>query len=338
MVGEIDDTLDVRLMRTLLILLTEQSVSRTAEMLRQTQPTVSAALRRLRSLFNDPLLIREGNHLVPTERGKELKVSVARVLGDMEASFRIAPPFDSTTTRRFQVVASACVGTLLLPRAVQRVRSEAPHASLDFLQLSAGRDIATALGTGNLDLAIVTAPYQPNELHAAVLLTSDMVCVVRQSHPLARTACIDMGTYLAQAHLTSTPQPILSLGPIDGQLREMNLARRIAVTAPEFGTVPSILAQTDLMFTTDRLFAEHLATVGPFAILEAPQELEPMKFLMLWHSRQHRAPTHQWLRRVFRDSAAELQASRSPERHSWHLSSNIGAGRKPKSCDEASRL
>lgn len=56
-------SLDVRLMRTLLLLLTECSVSRTADLLGQAQPTVSLTLKRLRDMFNDPLLVRSGSAL-----------------------------------------------------------------------------------------------------------------------------------------------------------------------------------------------------------------------------------------------------------------------------------
>ncbi|MFZ2102682.1 MAG: LysR family transcriptional regulator, partial [Oricola sp.] len=75
-----DGALDVRLMRTLYLLLTECSVSRTADILGQTQPTVSLALKRLRYILGDPILVRSGSTLVPTERGLELRESVKRLL------------------------------------------------------------------------------------------------------------------------------------------------------------------------------------------------------------------------------------------------------------------
>jgi DNA-binding transcriptional LysR family regulator len=102
---------------------------------------------------------------------------------------------------------------------------------------------------------------------------------------------------------------MISLGPIDSQLEGTGRMRHIAVSAPEFGVVPFIMAQNDLMFTTGRPFAEHLASIGPFRILAAPVELEPMRFHMLWHERQHRAPTHKWLRNIVRETAEELQKS-----------------------------
>ncbi|NUT17131.1 MAG: LysR family transcriptional regulator, partial [Cupriavidus sp.] len=50
-----DDPFDTYLLRVLCILIAEQSVSRTAIRLNQSQPAISAALKRLRTIFNDPL-------------------------------------------------------------------------------------------------------------------------------------------------------------------------------------------------------------------------------------------------------------------------------------------
>ena len=76
--------LDVRLMRILLLLLTECSVSRTAVVLGQSQPAVSLALKRLRDILGDPLLVRSGARLVPTDRGLEVAERVRKVLAEID--------------------------------------------------------------------------------------------------------------------------------------------------------------------------------------------------------------------------------------------------------------
>ena len=63
-----DDPLDTYLLRVFVLLISERSVSRTALRLNQSQPAVSAALKRLREILGDPLLVREKGGMVPTER------------------------------------------------------------------------------------------------------------------------------------------------------------------------------------------------------------------------------------------------------------------------------
>jgi DNA-binding transcriptional LysR family regulator len=57
------DPVDSYLLRVLVTLVTERNVSRTAIRLNQSQPAISSALKRLREVFGDPLLVREkGRH------------------------------------------------------------------------------------------------------------------------------------------------------------------------------------------------------------------------------------------------------------------------------------
>ncbi len=50
-----DNPLDTYLLRVFCLLVTERSVSRTAFKMNQSQPAISAALRRLRDIIGDPL-------------------------------------------------------------------------------------------------------------------------------------------------------------------------------------------------------------------------------------------------------------------------------------------
>ena len=63
------DKIDLHLIRVLHTVLTESSVSRAAIRLGMTQPAVSAALKRLRDLADDPILVRSGSGMVPTDAG-----------------------------------------------------------------------------------------------------------------------------------------------------------------------------------------------------------------------------------------------------------------------------
>ena len=66
------DKIELHLIRVLQTLITERSVSRAAMRLNSTQPAVSAQLKRLRALTGDPLLVRAGNGMTPTEAALQL--------------------------------------------------------------------------------------------------------------------------------------------------------------------------------------------------------------------------------------------------------------------------
>jgi DNA-binding transcriptional LysR family regulator len=305
--------LDIRLLRILQILLAECSVSRTADLLGLSQPAVSAALKRLRRAAGDQLLVRSGLHLVPTERGLEIKETLDLILAQLGAAFSPDSGFDPATTERcIRIVGADCLGILFLPRIVELVRRDAPRARIELCRMPGDDDIGRLLEEGTTDVVIGNWPTPPDTLRVMPLLETDIVCVMRPGHPLARGTAeprLDLATYLAADHLSPTPPASAAVSPIDGRLGQIHRPRRVAVTVPEYAVVPHVLAGDDLIFTSGRPFAESMAALTPLVVAAAPPELGRMAFYMLWHERQHHAPYGRWLRGLVRRATADIRAA-----------------------------
>jgi DNA-binding transcriptional LysR family regulator len=301
--------LDVRLLRTLHLLLTESSVSRVAQILGQTQPAVSASLKRLRETLGDPLLVRSGVRLVPTERGTELIDRVGRILAELDGLFDAGTAFDPASARGLMRIAtSTSLGVFLLPRIVEMARAEAPGLQIELCAQPADDALPRMLEQGEIDVLIGKWPDRATDLRFAPLIESETVCMVRPSHPLARATGLSMARYLDQDHISPSALMSLQWSPIDGRLAELGLTRRIVASVPEYGLVPYVLARSDMVFTTCRLFADHLAALMPFAVIDAPPEFGTMKFFLLWHERAHQSAANRWLRGLVRKAAAEVGA------------------------------
>ncbi|WP_125477912.1 LysR family transcriptional regulator, partial [Caballeronia terrestris] len=91
---------DLNFMYVLQALDEERSVSRAAERLGLTQPAVSHALGKLRTLFQDDLFVRAGSVMAPTPVGERLVEGVAHVLAVVQEEIWSAKAFDATTTTR----------------------------------------------------------------------------------------------------------------------------------------------------------------------------------------------------------------------------------------------
>jgi DNA-binding transcriptional LysR family regulator len=277
--------------------------------MRQPQPTISLALRRLRSIFDDPLLVRDGNRLIPTERGRELKVSSQRILDEIDRQLAPSAPFDPAAAgHHFKLLIASCFGATFLPRIIRRMRQEAPLATVDVCPMPPFASITPLIADGLVDIALGNWPQPPDNLRTAPLFSSDFVCLVHGRHPLAGMQRLTMAHYLGAHHLSLTLSTNSAMSPIDSRLAELNVRRRIAVSVPEYSGVPYVLAQTDLMFTTSRHFAEHLASIMPLSVIEAPAGLGAMTFYALWHERNHRSRGHRWLRQLIKDVACEAEA------------------------------
>jgi DNA-binding transcriptional LysR family regulator len=307
--------MDLKLIQLAYALLTECSVSRAATRTGQTQPSVSIALRRLREIFSDALLVRSGSHLVPTARGVELRKSLARLVDDMEQLFEPVESFDpALLNRSFNVVAANCLGMFLIPEMVRILQREAPLVRLDFRKMPSPEELMLQLETGELDILIGNWVELPKNLRCLTIFTCDIVCVVARDHPFAQKKKVSIEEYLQAEHLSPTPSTDSALSPISTQLATHSLRRRVSVALPEYNIVPYVLPQTGLVFTTGRPFAEHIASQIPVTLVEAPAELGRMRFSVLWHERAHTSAASQWLRNVIRRAASGLTSQRAAVR------------------------
>ncbi|MBT9440310.1 MAG: LysR family transcriptional regulator, partial [Acidovorax sp.] len=143
------DKIDLHLIRVLHTVLTERSVSRAAVRLGMHQPAVSAALKRLRDLAGDPLLVRSGASMMPTDAALRMVEPAGAILRSAEALFSDARGFDPrTATRTFRVAASDYLDPLFLPQLVARIKVEAPLCPIEILPLSADTHYHAHLAQG----------------------------------------------------------------------------------------------------------------------------------------------------------------------------------------------
>ena len=92
-------SLDLNLLVALDALLREASVSRAAERIGLSQPATSHALRRLRDLMGDPLLVRAGPRMELTPRAEALREPLAAALAQVQGLFA-EEAFDPAVSRR----------------------------------------------------------------------------------------------------------------------------------------------------------------------------------------------------------------------------------------------
>ena len=80
--------IDLNLLVYLDVLLRERNVTQAANQLGLSQPAMSNGLRRLRDLFQDPLLVRTSDGMSPTARATELEPLIRNVLAGVERAIQ----------------------------------------------------------------------------------------------------------------------------------------------------------------------------------------------------------------------------------------------------------
>lgn len=272
-----------------------RSVSRAAEELGITQPAMSAALSRLRRLFNDPLLVREGGQWHPTPKAEELHASFRPLLDTWRQVSLPRTEFDPATSRRaisvfatdylqFAVIARVC-GLLAkaAPGVELRVLAARPQLGLDMLE------------NNQVELIMGYFPEPSANLRARFLFEEKVVCVVRQNHPCLRKTW-NLDTYLQYAHINMAAHTRFFSDRLDKALQAQNRVRRIGLTLPSYLAAPFAVGQSDLIATLPGSVAKQLGRVAGTVTLEAPLPLPVLTVSLYWHERHHRDPAHAWVR------------------------------------------
>ncbi|MEQ9023509.1 MAG: LysR family transcriptional regulator, partial [Pseudomonadales bacterium] len=189
---------DLNLLIYLDALLREQNVTRAAQQIGISQPAMSNGLRRLRSLFDDPILIRTSEGMTPTERAIELQPKIRDVLASIEQFVQPQNDFEpGTGTRMYRVMASDYVECTLLTRLTDYLREHAPGITLDILTPSdvGFRDVEQ----GKVDMVINRFEDMPLSFHQSTVWKDSFSCVLGREHLAASE--LNWESYMAAEHV-----------------------------------------------------------------------------------------------------------------------------------------
>jgi DNA-binding transcriptional LysR family regulator len=145
---------DLNLLVAFDALMAERSVTRAAHRLCIGQSAMSSTLTRLRKLFDDPLLIRDGRELVATPYAESLVKPVSEVLDGVAAILAGRTEFDPTRAERtFAVTASDYTMITFITPLLAQLEQEAPGVRL--WVSPPGDDYEVRLRRGQLDLLLI---------------------------------------------------------------------------------------------------------------------------------------------------------------------------------------
>ncbi len=310
-------SLDLNLLRVFDEIMAERNLTRAAAKLAITQPAVSNALRRLREVLGDDLVVRSGQGVEPTPRALALWPPVRQALAQLQQS--LAPgAFDPASANSTFVLALAdATGATLMPPLVEIVEREAPGVLLRVVPLTT-RDPRGLLDDGSTDMAVGYFPAVMADLTARAqtdsvvayeslrLYDGEYVCVMRQDHPLAAEP-LTLDQYCAARHLlvSFSGKPY---GFIDEALTALGRERRIVLTVNQFFTAGRVVATTDLLTVLPRHFVGVASLGGELVWRALPMPLPTVHVDALWHRNKGHDAAHRWLRGAMARSALHTTA------------------------------
>jgi DNA-binding transcriptional LysR family regulator len=305
---------DLNLLVYLDVLLKERNVTRAAETLGISQPAMSNGLRRLRDLFNDPLLVRTSEGMTPTERAEQLQPVVREVLASIEKAVEPSNEFEAAQADRvFRISVSDYTESTLLPHLMRRLRSEAPNITLDVLTPS---DISYQdVEQGTVDLVINRFDVLPQSFHQMTIWRDTFSCLLSDHNPIRDDFTLD--NYLESGHVWVSktgmgvgvgmePGSGQRLGWVDEALAKLGKERRIRVFTRHYQAAMRLAELRDLVVTLPTKAAALLTDNPSVVILPPPFDIPEIELKMAWSPLLQHNPAHQWMRRLIADVASTL--------------------------------
>ena len=303
--------IDLNLLVYLDVLLRERSVTQAAHQLSLSQPAMSNSLRRLRELFDDPLLVRTSDGMTPTERALELEPIVREALAKVEVAMQPRTTFDAVSASRvFRIMASDYAESTLLPGVLSVLREQAPGLTLDVMTPS---DVSFAdVERGKVDMVINRFDSMPQSFHQITLWRDSFSCLVSRDHPILSDFSLER--YLEAQHVWVSktgmgvgvgmnPDDVQRLGWVDAALARLGKTRQIRVFTRHYQAAMTLAERNDLIVTLPSRAAYLKASNPRVVILPPPFPIPPLELQMAWSPLLQHNPANRWLRRLITDVA-----------------------------------
>ncbi len=284
---------DLNLLIVFETLMLERSVTRAAEKLFLGQPAISAALARLRTLFDDPLFVRTGRSMEPTPRAQEIAALLSPALDQISSAVSRTQSFEPASADRvFRVGLSDDVEFALLPPLLRRIRIEAPGTTLVVRRMNY-LTAAGMLASGEITVAVGYTEELPANAKRRPVRRFGFKVLRADSKPGRLT----LDEYCARPHALVSYAGDLT-GYVDELLDKLGRQRRVVLAVPQFNGLGSLLAETDLLVMVPDYTARLLASTGGLRYEDPTEELRDggHELPMAWSGAQDHDLGERWLR------------------------------------------
>ncbi|KAF1047140.1 MAG: Nodulation protein D 2 [Herbaspirillum frisingense] len=286
--------MDMNLLVALDALLSEGSVTGAAARLDLSVPAMSRTLNRIRRMVGDPILVRAGRGLVTTPRAEELRAGVHELVRQAHGLLNTGEGLDLAKLERvFTIRADDGMVSAFGPALLDMLGRHMPGVTIRFAPQ--GQQDVAALREGAIDLDIGVINDLGPEIVRQALVRDRFVAMFRAGHPLAASRRLGIRQFTSYGHVTVSRRGLLS-GPVDHELAQRQMRRRIVAVASSFSEAMALARATDLIATLPEGItrgARHGLELRPL-----PVPTPPVIVSQAWHPRFNADPAHRALRQM----------------------------------------
>ncbi len=291
-------------------ILETRSVSKAADRLGISQPSMSHALAKMRQAFDDPVFIRVKNEMQPTPHAKEIEAPIRQALKLARTEIFQSQHFEPTiSTKTFTFCMTDIGATAYLPHIIKQIGKLAPSVKIRTVSPIAEKQ-EEGLESGHVDLAI---GYFPDLKKAGVfqqklLRNSGFVCIANENNPYAKNGVFSLKSFMAAPQVAVRTEG-RSMEVIEKAMMKLKISRRVLVTVPHYLSLLSLIPSTDLVAIIPNDLADAFRTQINVKIYPLPFSSPTVEIKQIWHARFHRDSANRWIREIVRGALLQNSSS-----------------------------
>jgi DNA-binding transcriptional LysR family regulator len=297
--------IDLNLLVIFEAIISERSISKAAKKVGVSQSAISHALRRLRHTFNDNLVRRTAQGMVPTARGltlaEYLLVPLQQINSVVDEQFKFDP---RTSNRTFTLRMSDYLVAWLLPGLLARIRSEAPQVTL---AVSHHHSLDTLDPDTDIHLLICSniVPKQGGKRER--LFKDKFVVVFRKGHPVSNQK-MTLKLFLELPHMKVAHSKNGST-ILDDALANRGLSRRIAAVLPSYSGIHSVIKNSDLCAVLPPSWLKIHGSTSDFSFSAMPISDFEFTVDIFTNCTQRQDAGLQWLRKLILEEFRSVRSA-----------------------------
>ena len=302
------DKSKLRLLIYFQALLEDRNVTSAAKKTGITQAAMSNVLTRLREIFQDELLVRQGRQMVPTVRALELIEPVNEVLRNAEQLFSPHKFDPMTETQEFHIGCPDYMEYAILSPLALKLREVAPKISLNIHTISQ-INADWLVNRQHMDLFIGVLTTKPEYYESEYLYSDYPICLMWEQNPLAKGP-LTQKKFLEAPHLVIKFRHEQLSQLFDERLSHWGYPpRQRSFSTPYSLNAVHMLPGSHYLLIVGRQFYEALKSLNlPIVAMDVPIpefKKRPLRFELVWHKKNNLDLAHQWLRKQIRTFIAE---------------------------------
>lgn len=281
-------------------------ISEAARQLNLTQPAVSQALRQLRAVFDDDLVVMSGRVPTLTERAAALLPPLRQLLAATDQVLREARPFDPARDGlAARIVTADYIAALLTPPLLARCAAYAPAHRIDFT----GTDIKRMQDLSQVDLVILPRllAQRLGKTHGTMPVFEDrFVCIADAASTLPDV--LEPDEVRAQPQLRFALDPHFPTNTHHLLNAAADLEHPDAWSYESFAALALGLVGSDRIAVVPAMLARWIARTAPLRTIAIAGPARHFHVDAIWSTEHTSRPGHRWLREIVAAAAQSAPA------------------------------